>query len=94
MDPVSMIVIALSKYVLKKVSRAAALAVCEEYYANLDDKRLKQARHVKRCIVILKKSKEGEGKDMIKQLLKEFGMESRGMDCFVNALDWIGDLPC
>ena len=94
MDPVSIIVVALVKYVLKKASRQAALTVCETYYSRLDDKRLKQARHVKRCIVILKNSKEGEGRELIKQLLKEFGMESRGMDCFVQALEWIGELPC
>ena len=94
MDPVSIIVVALVKYVMKKASRQAALDVCENYYSRLDDKRLKHARHIKRCIVILKKSKEGEGRELIKQLLKEFGMESRGMDCFVQALEWIGELPC
>jgi hypothetical protein len=93
MDPVSIIVGVLVKYVLKKASRQAALAVCKEYYSSLDDKRLKQARHVKKCIKILENSKEGQGREIIKQLLKEFGMESRGMDCFVQAVEWIGDLP-
>ena len=83
----------LIKYVLKKVSRHVALAICEEKYARLDDEGLKQARHLKRCIVILRKSKDGEGRDTIKQLLREFGVECRGMDCLGQVLELIAELP-